>query len=157
MGIPFIKYFRRPGWERSIWEFPLFHSFGVACRDHFGTATPTISHGFHGNPREKPQNLSVTSTKLCLKWAFRVLKSPKFPQMVGTRRHRAHKRARHRAQKRGGQSARVHPRVRDPKWDFPLGSRNNSFRGLYNNSLRGGSRVISHTLPGRLRVDPARW
>ena len=122
-----------------------FYSFGVACRDHFGTATPTISHGFPGNPREKPQNLSVTSTKLCLKWAFRVLKSQKFPQMVGTRRHRAHKRARHRAQKRGGQSARVHPRVRDPKWDFPLGSRNNSFRPLYNNSLRGGSRVMSNT------------
>ena len=82
-------------------EFPLYNTFGVACRDHFGTATPTISHGFPQNPREKPQNLSVTSTKLCLKWAFRVLKSQKFPRrapnrwwaLAGTARKRAARRA----------------------------------------------------------------
>ena len=67
--------------------------------------------------------------------------------MVGTRRHRAQ--ARGPPRKRGGQSARVHPRGRDPKWDFPLGSRNNSFRPLYNNSLRGGSRDLSSTELGR--------
>ena len=81
---------------------PTFYSFGVACRDHFGTAD---THDFprfpRENPREKPQNLSVTSTKLCLKWAFRVLKSQKFPRrapnrwwaLAGTARKRAARRA----------------------------------------------------------------
>ena len=74
--------------------------------------------------------------------------------MVGTLAGTARKRAARRASAAGRrQSARVHPRGRDPKWDFPLGSRNNSFRGLYNNSLRGGSRVISSTArSARLRV-----